>query len=296
MTPNDCTQIGSNTVVSRASWTPLYDVRASIGQSNTPSSLALHYRASITQTTGENWPEVALTLSTASPQLSSSMPSLTPWRIGCPRPRPPSPHNYAPSQMMGPMIICTGSPRPRSARSRSRSRSPDYFRRRPRSPTRITIQTEEYSAPVLQVRPRSPSPIRWRGVEKVSSDTLSATFRIPGRSNIPSDDGSHKVVIQILDLQANLEWVCMPRQTQSVFLKVRAIRNRSKRVANSWLKCKVVNISDFTLLPGAASVFLNNKFVSKSRVEVCSLLLLTCSQTRPVSDPLTPILAACNAK
>ncbi|KAG8752113.1 hypothetical protein FRC12_012118, partial [Ceratobasidium sp. 428] len=76
-------------VVSNASWTPLYDVRASIAKSpDAKAAIALHYRASITQTTGENWPDVALTLSTASPQLGSAVPNLTAWRIGFPAPPP----------------------------------------------------------------------------------------------------------------------------------------------------------------------------------------------------------------
>ncbi|KAG8688394.1 hypothetical protein FRC09_012924 [Ceratobasidium sp. 395] len=73
----------SSVVVSHASWTPLYDVHASISKSKDSSSaLDLHYRASITQMTGEDWSSVKLTLSTASPQLGTAIPSLTPWRIG----------------------------------------------------------------------------------------------------------------------------------------------------------------------------------------------------------------------
>ncbi|KAF8609754.1 hypothetical protein BDV93DRAFT_465221 [Ceratobasidium sp. AG-I] len=243
-------------VVSHASWTPLYDVRATIGQASTPSSIGIHYRASITQTTGENWPEVPLTLSTASPQQSSSMPSLSPWRIGCPQPRhrsswsPPRSRRSRSRSHSPPRLVEVVRSRSRRQLSRSRSRSPDYFRRRSRSPTRIiTVKADEYSAPV-QARPRSPSPIRWRNVENVSSNTLSATFRIPGRSSIPSDEDSHKVVIQVLNLQTNIEWVCIPRRLECVFLK-----------------CNVLNTSEFTLLPGAASVFLNNTFVSKTTIE-----------------------------
>ncbi|KAG8736354.1 hypothetical protein FRC11_002699 [Ceratobasidium sp. 423] len=83
-----------------------------------------------------------------------------------------------------------------------------------------------------------------------SAGVLNTTFGIPGRSNIPSDEGSHKVVITILDLQAELEWVCVPREKESVFLT-----------------CKVMNSSEFTLLPGEASVFMDDNFVSKSRIE-----------------------------
>ncbi|KAG8809186.1 hypothetical protein FRC18_004661, partial [Serendipita sp. 400] len=63
-------------MVSNASWRPLYDLRATVGPTKT--SIILHYRANITQSTGEDWKEVELTLSTASPQLGSTIPSLKP--------------------------------------------------------------------------------------------------------------------------------------------------------------------------------------------------------------------------
>ncbi|KAJ1307066.1 hypothetical protein OPQ81_008045 [Rhizoctonia solani] len=196
-------------VVSNASWTPLYDVRASIAK--TPegnSTIALHYRASITQSTGENWPDVALTLSTASPQLSSIIPKLTPWRIGFP----------------APVTIESAS------RSAVVSRS---------------ISSVDFAAPQARMA------VRQARVE--SAGVLNTTFGIPGRSDIPSDEGSHKVVIAVLELQAELEWICIPREKESVFLT-----------------CKVLNTSEFTLLPGEASVFMDDNFVSKSRIQYVS--------------------------
>ncbi|CAE6422350.1 unnamed protein product [Rhizoctonia solani] len=113
------------------------DVRASTA--NTPegsSTIALRYRASITQTTGENWPDVGLALSNASPQLT------------------------------------------------------------------------------------------------------------------PSDEGSDKVVVAVLELEADLEWIYISREKESVLLT-----------------CKVANYSEFTLLPGEASVFMDNDLVSRGQVE-----------------------------
>ncbi|CAE6497977.1 unnamed protein product [Rhizoctonia solani] len=202
-------------VVSDASWTPLYDVRASIAK--TPegtSTIALHYRASITQTTGENWPDVALTLSTASPQLGSSVPKLSLWRIGIPDP-------------------VVSEPTTRSAASAPRSRS-----------YRSAVREVDFAACA------TPQRMSTRQAHVQSTGVLNTTFGIPGRNNIPSDEGSHKVVIAVLDLQADLEWVCVPREKESVFLT-----------------CKVVNSSEFTLLPGEASVFMDENFVSKSRIE-----------------------------
>ncbi|KAG8744400.1 hypothetical protein FRC10_010178 [Ceratobasidium sp. 414] len=220
-------------VVSNASWTPLYDVRASIAKSPDESSkVALHYRASITQTTGEDWPDVALTLSTASPQLWSNIPSLSAWRVGIPQPSPPPRRASAAPRWSGEMASFS----PLAAYSpTSPAFSPTSPAYSPTSPTYVPAH-----APTMVYRP----------TRVASAGVLSASFGISGRSNIPSDESSHKVVIAVLDLETEPEWVCIPREKESVFLR-----------------CKIVNSSEFTLLPGEASVFMDDNFVSKSKIE-----------------------------
>ncbi|MEO0536421.1 MAG: mucoidy inhibitor MuiA family protein [Cyanobacteria bacterium P01_A01_bin.123] len=67
--------------VGQASWTPNYDVRFNQPQ----TSLTLTYLAVVQQNSGEDWPKVKLTLSTAKPSLSLSPPELSPWVIETPR-------------------------------------------------------------------------------------------------------------------------------------------------------------------------------------------------------------------
>ncbi|KAG8893010.1 hypothetical protein FRC00_011207 [Tulasnella sp. 408] len=58
-------------VVNGASWTPAYEIRATTdtnGQLN--KTVALHYKAAITQNTGEDWKNTKLTLNTTSPALA----------------------------------------------------------------------------------------------------------------------------------------------------------------------------------------------------------------------------------
>ncbi|HEX8009169.1 MAG TPA: DUF4139 domain-containing protein [Trebonia sp.] len=62
--------------VSGASWHPLYDLTLN-GERLTVSCLA-----EITQRTGEDWPEVALALSTTRSGLHQTLPELSPWYIG----------------------------------------------------------------------------------------------------------------------------------------------------------------------------------------------------------------------
>ncbi|KAB5592339.1 Protein F37C4,5 [Ceratobasidium theobromae] len=217
---------GSIIVVSNARWTPLYDIRASIAKSpDASSTVSLHYRASITQTTGENWPDVELTLSTASPQLGSAVPTLTSWRIG---PRPPP----LPVALHAKGIAMKRASRAIESEASDEDMGFGLFDGTPPA-------TAAHAAPMIV-----------RQARVATAGVLSATFGIPGRSDIPSDQSSHKVVITVLELGADLEWVCVPREKESVFLT-----------------CKVVNASEFTLLPGEANVFMDDNFVSKSRIE-----------------------------
>ena len=60
-------------LVNEASWRPQYKLRAGTGVKD---PVQLEYLAAITQETGEDWGDVALTLSTAQPLLSASPPDL----------------------------------------------------------------------------------------------------------------------------------------------------------------------------------------------------------------------------
>lgn len=60
-----------------AGFTPLYDVRVN----SKTNEIRLVYKASITQSTGIDWKQTKLTLSTATPSWSSTAPLLTPWYL-----------------------------------------------------------------------------------------------------------------------------------------------------------------------------------------------------------------------
>ncbi|KAG8758986.1 hypothetical protein FRC14_006964 [Serendipita sp. 396] len=61
-------EISLTYLVKKASWKPLFDLRAVTDADGMPSKkLALHYRASVKQSTGEDWSDATLNLSTASP-------------------------------------------------------------------------------------------------------------------------------------------------------------------------------------------------------------------------------------
>ncbi|KAJ7035289.1 hypothetical protein C8F04DRAFT_1098768 [Mycena alexandri] len=76
-------------LVLNASWESTYELHAATDNSKPSSSVSLHYRARITQSTGEDWNDTALTLSTvAASTVAKSIPWLNPIKI---RPQSHSP-------------------------------------------------------------------------------------------------------------------------------------------------------------------------------------------------------------
>jgi hypothetical protein len=64
-------------LIQNASWEPLYDARASTNE----RKLELTYNAQVWQATGEDWNNISLILSTAQPVVGGSRPTLTPWFV-----------------------------------------------------------------------------------------------------------------------------------------------------------------------------------------------------------------------
>lgn len=64
-------------IVNNAGWIPTYDLRAI--DNNSP--INLNYKAIVTQSTGEDWKDVKLTLCTGNPNASGNKPALIPWYL-----------------------------------------------------------------------------------------------------------------------------------------------------------------------------------------------------------------------
>lgn len=70
-------QINFNYYIQNASWLPAYDLQAS----SVASSFQLKYFANVTQTSGLDWKNATLTLSTSNPTESNIKPTLSPWYL-----------------------------------------------------------------------------------------------------------------------------------------------------------------------------------------------------------------------
>ncbi len=167
-------------IVNGAAWQALYDVRANV-EGDTPS-VQWSYLAQVTNSTGEDWNDVALTLSTARPALTTISPELTPWYLD----------RYVQPQP---------APAPRMARSAaafaplsSELLADDSF------PTQ--------AAPVMGM---------YSEEAHVSGEGSAVTFKPPQRVTVPSDGSPHKVNITTLELKPKLDYLSVPKLVQSAY-------------------------------------------------------------------------------
>lgn len=144
-----------------ARWAPLYDARLDTGTRERKPALELVRRAEIVQQTGEDWSEVALSVSTVRTAKGGSAPELRPLIVRYPDP---------PSQV---------SARPRIL---------DRFDPMSAAPAPTASYAEDRAAGALhQERALAPAPEREATIE---TGGYQAVFRIPGRISVAASEGA----------------------------------------------------------------------------------------------------------
>lgn len=171
--------------VLNASWEPLYDVRLN------ENRVGLTYLANVRQSTGENWDNVRLSLSTARPAVNTTIPELHPWFLDVYRPMP----KLAPS---APMMARSVAAPTGAAESMM-----------------VMDEGRFESAPVAQVMEA-----------EVESAGASVTFNVPRTLSVPSDGTPHKTTVTTLDLDAKLDYVTVPKLAEEAYLRAK-IRNNT---------------------------------------------------------------------
>jgi uncharacterized protein (TIGR02231 family) len=167
-------------VVGNASWTPLYDLR--LTADDAPQA-ELGYLAQVTQRSGEDWAGVRLTLSTARPALSATLPELDPWTIRVYAPPPPM--QAAPRPMM--------EKRKRGAR----------------------FEAEEMVGAAMD---QEPEPVEMETVQAaVSREGAAVTFTVAQPTDVPSDGSPHKTSVATLSLTPELDYLTAPKLVSAAY-------------------------------------------------------------------------------
>lgn len=171
-----------------AGWQPIYDLRL-LGDTEQPQ-VELTYLAQVKQSTGEDWLNVDLTLSTARPAVSAQIPELDPWRVGVFH--PPLPRAAAPI-----------------------AQSADFALGRA---ALMEVGAEPEALP--------PAPAETMQAQ-IDTGGLAVTFRIPRKVDIPADNTTHKVTVLLLQFTPKLDLIAVPKLSNEVYRRAR-IRNESE--------------------------------------------------------------------
>ncbi|MEM0998892.1 MAG: DUF4139 domain-containing protein [Bacteroidota bacterium] len=172
--------VGIRYIAANAGWTPRYDLRAQ----DTDAPIRLDYRADVYQTTGVDWKEVSLTLSSGNPNLGGTKPQLRPW------------------------LLSTARLALRGARAQEKS---GYY----------TDGMQVQSADSVGYKAVDRSTLA--DYTTVSEGMLSAEFAIKIRQNVTSGGRPQQVSIQESELPASYRYVAVPKLDVDAFLTARVV-------------------------------------------------------------------------
>jgi uncharacterized protein (TIGR02231 family) len=91
----------------------------------------------------------------------------------------------------------------------------------------------------------APAPVAMEALNaQVSAEGASVTFQLAQKVSVPSDGSPHKVTVTTFDLSPQLDYLCVPKLAEAVYRRA-----------------TIVNRSEYLLLDGPASLFVDGGFV-----------------------------------
>ncbi|KAI0695495.1 hypothetical protein C8T65DRAFT_665103 [Cerioporus squamosus] len=269
-------------LVTGARWDPHYDLHVHTSDGRPSPDVSLHQYAKITQSTGEDWNETEIMLSTSSLQTlhGLSAPSLDTLLFSAKRSKPQSTTtggtrmlstHMQPLARGHPLVLPPGGglfhlqavsnvdpPRPVGAAPQHSKKTPAvpedaaYVQVSHPDPTAAPLvaaaQAPTRVVPIYE--PLHPASFASGHVNAPAPAPLSLVYRVGEEGeavSLPSDGLAHTVPIATLHLRADHEYVCVPRKSSAVFMQARI---------------KIIGERD--MLAGPVRVFLDDKFVAKS--------------------------------
>jgi len=177
-------------VISGASWVSRYDVRVD----SAIDDCVLTYFGVITNSSGEDWKDVLIALSTAAPSLGGEPPKLYPLHLEFED------------------VSVRAAQAPTSARGFARRTSiAAEMDQEARETARREREKEKEKKPQVNVM-----------TSKVQNQGTSATYHIDRKSTIASDNKPHKVTIAKTSVDAVMEYVVVPAKSENAYLKAKA--------------------------------------------------------------------------
>ena len=177
-----------------ASWVPSYDARVASSE----RLVQLDYFGIVRQGTGEDWKDVALTLSTARPSMGGAAPVLSVWNLDI----------YNPIALRG------------QAERDERQRG--YMAKAVNAPAAVNMQSLT-TGDKVELSPFEVSATLAGAT--IESGATSASFKIAVSASIASDNSPQKVPVTSANLKAAPEYLTVPKRQAAAFLTSKVVNS-----------------------------------------------------------------------
>jgi uncharacterized protein (TIGR02231 family) len=178
-------------VIGGAKWYPVYDVRVSPED----KTVELVYYAMISQKTGEDWKDINLSISTAKPNISGTMPALSSWYLSV---YTPPPYYSGDMSALGAMKSTFGMG----------AGAPAYAKKAERSKADAGEGEAMEEAVMLEAETAA-----------VQTRSTSVVFNVKKPASIPTDNYDHKVTLSIESLKSDFAYSTTPKLSPMAYLK-----------------------------------------------------------------------------
>jgi len=250
-------------LVAQASWTPSYNVRTDAKR----KQVSVEYNASIQQMSGEDWTDVAMTLSTANPSLVAKAPLLDPLMIALGSPAPPAQSAagakdyFSAKRELADQLRQADVSRQQKgiAQAMIVNAAPNAG---PGDP-QVTAEHLNYDTALNKLASESQvldlvshGRVSRSGKPGASQATegVSVSYQISSRTSLPSRDDRQLIQIASLPMKADFYKVAIPVLTSYVYEEA-----------------KVTNDGKTVLLAGPVSTYMAGQFVGRSEMPLVSV-------------------------
>ena len=238
-------------IVDGANWLPQYILRAEAAK----GTVSVEYNALVFQTSGEDWNDVSIKLSTALPAMVAASPAVEPMQVKLGTPAPASPMESKPSALGG----AYGVQQLEKDEFRDLSQQVQMYQTRRQEAAskgkmgEMALNEAALSNQILELQAdrEAARVIRTQAKRIARVEGVSVAYDIPGRLWVPSKTEQQLVNIASLESKADFTAIGTPILTDYVYLEG-----------------NVTNDSETILLAGPASMYRDGEFAGKGMVEL----------------------------
>jgi TonB-dependent SusC/RagA subfamily outer membrane receptor len=264
-------------IAQNASWSPCYDVRVQ----NTNSPLKLVYKAKVEQTTGIDWKQVKLALSTSTPAQWGNAPLLNAWFLAYINPVNVMNRDLASLNTIQPFakystlndVVVTGFGTKSTYRAMAGSNdnnkplyvvngspmsSEEFAKINPDDIKKMDVLKGDAAAAIYGSEAANGAVVveLKNGLEdyiSVASNVLDMTYNLDVPYDIPTNGKEQTATLKTTDVPCNYKDYAVPKLDK-----------------DAYLLAEIPNWDKLNLLPGEANIILENTYVGKSFIDPAS--------------------------